>query len=140
MNTFKTKVLKSFFSFLLISMFVLPMFFVGNPAQADITGADLWGGEDLQDEFADYSQLGDEDPRTIAASVISVLLGFLGIIAVVIILYAGFLWMTAAGNEDRVATAKKVMSAGVIGLIIVLAAYGLANFMIEAIVGATTGG
>ena len=139
MNTFKMKALKSIFSLLLISMFVFPMFLIGAPAQATMEPEDLWGGGTFQEDFAAASGLGDEDPRTIAASVIAVLLGFLGIIAVVIILYAGFLWMTAAGNEDRVSTAKKVMSAGIIGLIIVLAAYGLANFAISNILTATTG-
>ena len=82
--------------------------------------------------------LGVKDPRTIAANVINILLGFLGIIAVVLILAGGFMWMTAAGNEDKVAQAKKVMSAGVIGLIIVLAAFGIAKFVVDALVGATT--
>ncbi|MFA5318522.1 MAG: pilin [Patescibacteria group bacterium] len=82
--------------------------------------------------------LGSSDPREIAARVINILLGFLGIIAVVLILVGGFMWMTAAGNDDKVATAKKVMVAGVIGLVIVLAAFGIAKFVVSALLGATT--
>jgi len=81
--------------------------------------------------------LGDTDPREMAANVVNVILGFLGIIAVILILAGGFMWMTAAGNEDKVGTAKKVMTAGVVGLVIVLAAFGIAKFVIGALVTAT---
>ena len=78
-----------------------------------------------------------KDPRVIAASVVNIMLGFLGIIAVLIILLGGFKWMTAGGNEDAVAQAKKMMTAGVIGLVIVLASFGLAQFVINALYDAT---
>jgi hypothetical protein len=45
--------------------------------------------------------------------------------------------MTAAGNEDKISQAKGMMSAGVIGLIIILAAFGIATFVMNALVAAT---
>ncbi|MFW5888708.1 MAG: hypothetical protein ACOCVY_03255, partial [Patescibacteria group bacterium] len=63
--------------------------------------------------------------------------GFLGILAVVIILIGGFKWMTAAGNEDKVGEAKKIIVAGVIGLVIILASWGIATFVLEQLMGAT---
>jgi hypothetical protein len=45
--------------------------------------------------------------------------------------------MTAAGSEDKIAKAKKIMTAAVIGLVIVLMAYALSTFVINAIIGAT---
>jgi len=81
--------------------------------------------------------LGNQDPRTTAASVINVLMGFLGIIAVVIILIGGFKWMTAGGDEAKVEEAKKLMTAGVIGLAIVLAAWGVTIFVLNALLNAT---
>ena len=66
-----------------------------------------------------------------AENIIDALLAFLGLIAVVIILIGGFQWMTAAGNEDKVKTAKRTLSAGIIGLVIVLAAWGIARFVID---------
>jgi len=65
------------------------------------------------------------DPRTIAARVIRVVLNFLGIIFLGLIVYAGFLWMTAGGAEDRVEKATKLLYRSVIGLIIILAAYSI---------------
>jgi heme/copper-type cytochrome/quinol oxidase subunit 2 len=70
------------------------------------------------------------DPRTAAMSLVKLLMTFLGIIAVVIMLYGGFIWMTAAGNEDKVDQAKKLIAAGIIGLIIILAAFLIVNFVV----------
>jgi hypothetical protein len=75
--------------------------------------------------------LANADPRTAAVSLIRLLMTFLGIIAVVIILYGGFVWLTAAGNEDKVSTAKKIIAAGIIGLIIILAAFLIVSFVIS---------
>jgi hypothetical protein len=72
----------------------------------------------------------NKDPKEMAVEIISYLITFLGIIAVGIILYGGFIWMTAAGNDDRLAKAKKIIVAGVIGLIIILAAYAIVNFIV----------
>ena len=81
--------------------------------------------------------LGNADPRDMAVSIIQVILGFLAIIVVIIILLGGFKWMTAAGNEDKVAEAKKLISAGVVGLVIILASWGIARFVVEAVLNAT---
>ena len=70
-------------------------------------------------------------------AVINVLLGFLGIIAIVIILYGGFVWLTSGGNEEKVGQAKKIISAGIIGLVIIFVAYALATFVINQLMSAT---
>ena len=88
-------------------------------------------------EINDTIQLGSRDPRIIIASIINTAMMFLGIIAVVIVLLGGFKWMTAAGNEEKVEEAKKLMGAGVIGLVIVLASWGIASFILNQLVNAT---
>jgi len=95
-----------------------------------------WGNVSTE-TIGNLTGLGVKDPREIAANVINIILGFLGIIAVVLILIGGFMWMTAAGNDDKVATAKKIMTAGIIGLVIVLAAFGIAKFVVNALITAT---
>jgi type IV secretory pathway VirB2 component (pilin) len=104
----------------------------------------LWGGPNEKRYIENNSGLpvntgGSGDIRQVIAQVIRVVLGFLGIIAVVIILFAGFKWMMAGGNEEKVGEAKKMLVAGLIGLVIILSAYALANFVISQIYGATTG-
>src|SRR3989344_5784497 len=78
------------------------------------------------------------DIRLVVARIIRVALGLLGIVALVLIVYAGFLWMTAGGNEEKISTAKKIMVNAAIGLAIILSSYAIASFVISKLVGATT--
>lgn len=103
------------------------------PAFAEIVGT----GPDLGLEYGAMTGLGEVDPRVATANVINIALGLLGIIAVVLIVYAGFRWMTSAGNEEAVSSAKKTLMAAVIGLVIILSAYTIANYVILNIYDAT---
>ncbi|MEK7103288.1 MAG: hypothetical protein AAB870_03000 [Patescibacteria group bacterium] len=67
-------------------------------------------------------------PYGTIVAIINFVLGFLGIIAVVIILIAGFKWMTAGGNDDNVKAAQTMLIQGVIGLVIILSAWGIAQW------------
>lgn len=82
------------------------------------------------------------DPRVIAARIIRIALGFLGIIALGIVLYGGFVWMTSSGNEEKLSKAKKILTSGVIGLVIIAMAFGITSFVISRLMEATgiTGG
>ncbi|MBI2552297.1 DUF4215 domain-containing protein [Candidatus Uhrbacteria bacterium] len=71
------------------------------------------------------------DPRVIVARIIRVALGFLGLVAVALILYGGFLWLTSAGNEEQIDKAKKVLVNSVIGLAIILSAFGIVQFVLN---------
>ena len=71
------------------------------------------------------------DLKHVIINIVKILLGFLGLIAVLIVLYGGFQWMTAAGNEEKVSSARATLTAGLIGLIIILAAYAIAAFVIK---------
>ena len=77
--------------------------------------------------------------QVIIARLIRTAISFVGIIAVVMIVYAGFLYMTAAGNTKRLETAKNILRQAIVGLIIVLASFGIVQFIIGKLV-ETTGG
>jgi len=81
--------------------------------------------------------LGNAEPKGAIVNIIKVIMGFLGLIAVIVILIGGFKWMTAGGNEDKVAEAKKLIVAGIIGLVIILAAFLIASFVINQLLNAT---
>lgn len=83
------------------------------------------------------SGLGTQGLTETVAGIIQVIIGFLGVVAIIIILLGGLKWMTSAGNEEKVGEAKKLLTAGVIGLIIILAAYAITTFVIEALISAT---
>ena len=116
-------------------MVMLPVFAMVLTANAQGANDMLWGGYEGNIQTA--TGLGNEDPRAMAGAVVNIVLGFLGVIAVLIILLGGFKWMTAAGNEDKVSEAKKLIGAGVIGLVIILMAFGIAQFVISALYNAT---
>lgn len=88
-------------------------------------------------EYGTYTGLGTKDLREGIMAIINVLLGFLGIIAIVIILYGGFVWLTSAGNEEKVGQAKKIITAGIIGLVIIFVSYAIASFVITQLIVAT---
>ncbi|TAK04948.1 DUF4215 domain-containing protein [Patescibacteria group bacterium] len=81
--------------------------------------------------------LGTTDVRVTVARIIRNFMGLLGIVAVLLILYGGFLWMTAAGNEEQVDKARKVIISAVIGLAIVLSSYAIAQFVMNSLLDAT---
>ena len=133
----RKKIYKNLLAVAMIMLIMVPAFALALPfpaAQAaQIKENSLWGNDAIRKDINTSIGLGEKDPRAIVASVINVALGFLGIIAVVIILLGGFKWMTAGGNEDKVAEARKLITAGIIGLIIIMAAWGIAKFVIEAL-------
>ena len=65
----------------------------------------------------------------VAARILNAFFGLLGIIFVVLFVYAGYMYMTAQGEEQKIDKAKKTMSSAVIGLIIVLMSYAIARFV-----------
>jgi len=73
-------------------------------------------------------------------SIIQIFIGLLGIIALGLVLYGGFLWMTSAGNEEKISRAKKILTNAVIGLIIILSAFAIVSFILNKLVEATTQG
>ncbi len=96
---------------------------------------------DLGLEYATNMGLASQngDVRDTAVDIVKYLMTFLGIIAVGIILYGGFVWMTASGNEDKVASAKKTITAGAIGLVVILAAFAIVTFVIQITTNAING-
>jgi len=83
--------------------------------------------------------LSSGDPRTIAARVINIVMLVLGVLAVGLIIYGGFIWMTSNGAEDKIEKAKKILKNSVIGLVIILSAWGIASFILSRLTGATNG-
>jgi hypothetical protein len=70
---------------------------------------------------AGYSQATNQTTiGEIVGMVIRTILSLLGVIFISYTVYAGFLWMTAAGNDEKIDQAKKILRNGVIGLIIIL--------------------
>jgi len=130
----KKNLLKKFFTLALALTLVVPVLAGASMAKADANSLLF---DNKQTDIQSSTGLGNTDPRVMAASIIRILLGFLGIIAVIIILWGGFMWMTSAGNETKIDTAKSMIINGFIGLLIILMAYGIATFIIDKLYSAT---
>jgi len=86
---------------------------------------------DIGMEYGNQLGLGDEDPRIIIVKIIRILLGFLGLIAVLFIMYAGWLWMTSEGDEQKVRKAKDALKSAVVGLVVMLASFAIVSFVLQ---------
>ncbi len=80
------------------------------------------------------SGLGNSDPRLVAAKIIVAALGMLGTVFLALIVYAGYLWVTSAGEEEPIIKAKMIIRNSIIGLAIVLMSYGITVFVFNGLV------
>ena len=79
--------------------------------------------------------LPEQDARVIAMYIIKNILGVLGIIFIIITLYAGFLWMTAGGNTEQIKKAKQWMVNSIIGMALVLSSWVITDYFITRVIG-----
>jgi amino acid transporter len=123
-----------------IFFFILPV--IGRAAEFD---KDINDQLNAMNEKADIMTGGSNAGATLGKTISYVIQGFLGllgIIFIILMLYAGYNWMTASGDEAKVQKAKDTIQRAVIGLIITVAAYGITYFVFQAIsgMGGTTPG
>jgi len=81
----------------------------------------------------------DTDIPAKIGTIIGAGLSFIGILFFILIIYGGFLWMTARGNEEQVKKAIELVTQACIGLAIVAAAYLITKFIGEAVLSSFTG-
>lgn len=74
---------------------------------------------------------------SIAGTIVSAFLSLLGIIFIVLMLYGGYLWMMARGNEENVTKSQDLIRSAIIGLIIITAAYAISAFVFDRIASQT---
>ena len=80
-----------------------------------------------------------ESVEVIVARLINALLAATGIILVCILVYAGFLYLTAGGDTDKVKGAKRMMVNAIIGIVIMTTAYAISLFVINQLTDAVEG-
>lgn len=73
----------------------------------------------------------------IVGKIINGAMGLLGVIFVAQMVYAGYLWMTASGEEEQLTKAKNIIRRSIVGLTIVLAAWAITNFVLYRLTAAT---
>lgn len=116
------------------AVFVFSAFFyVPTHAQAP---DDTFGVQPIEQNIA----LAGTDIRVIIGKIIRAALGLLGIIALALIVYAGFIIMTSGGDEQKITEGKKILINATIGLVIILSALAIVQFVLNALDKAIRGG
>lgn len=108
------------------------MFFMAATSSAQILNPAAQGA--IQNNAAlvqGSAGLGQASVGTIIAMIIRAGLGLLAAIFLVLMVFAGFQWMTASGNEQQIEKAQNTIKTAIIGLIIVLAAYAITYFIFK---------
>lgn len=99
--------------------------------------AQLQKSKDTLTEIGTKITDNEQELPELIGSLINVFLGILGIIFVIYTVYAGYLWMTAGGDDKKVTTSKQMLGRAVIGIVIIVAAYAISTFVIDQIITAT---
>ncbi|MBU0546286.1 hypothetical protein KKA13_03470 [Patescibacteria group bacterium] len=127
--------MKKIFQKLIISFIIISAFSI---SPANFVFADSFGLDATQKATGEAIPATIQGSKTVVelvGAIVSTLLGFIGIVFFIIILYAGFRWMFAMGNTEATTKAKDMLEASVIGLIIVVSAYAVAKFVFSGLTG-----
>lgn len=114
----------------------LPGLFLPLSTHADVLGGTETGGflRDIGEE-AGYKTV---DPHVLVARYINIFLQLVGAILVALLVYGGFLWMTAGGDQEKVKKATSTIKNAIIGLIIIVLAWSLSRFILTRLITATS--
>jgi len=104
----------------------------------------LASAQNLQNAFGDNSALDASADKAgyditsyavepIIGTVIQTFLSILGVIFLILMIYAGYNWMTAHGDEQKVTKAKETITAAIIGLVVVIGAYAISFYVIKSL-------
>ncbi|MEI6529313.1 MAG: hypothetical protein WCN88_02850 [Candidatus Falkowbacteria bacterium] len=126
--------IKNSANFLKKSSIILGLFFIFNlflsfPVLADYSFSES-SGLKTTGSTAGYNE-SSATPEQLVGRVILIVLGFVGVIFLAFMIWAGIEWMTAQGNDQKVTRAKNKITEAIVGLIIVVAAYAIAYYVIK---------
>lgn len=122
----------------IIISFLLLSFLIIGPAMAINIG-----GDQVQDAAVKAGFKEGTTETTFAETIglfIRIALSLVGMIFLILTVYAGILWMTARGEEEQIKKAQRIIVAAIIGLIITVSAYSITNFVVPAILERTASG
>ncbi|MDO4979108.1 MAG: amino acid permease [Candidatus Saccharibacteria bacterium] len=118
---------------------------IATPTYADVTCPEgtVHSGESAK-TVAECNTPKDQSLFSATDNLIAVATGVLGLVAVVVVIYGGFTYITATGDAAKIKKAKDTIIGGIVGLLVVLLAYTIVNFAVNAALGdpgsAGTGG
>ena len=122
----KNKIKHLFILLCLIVILILPYFVFAETAPLD--SLKTVGG------FSDYAEIDDNidgnNLASYAGKIVQAFFSLLGIIFLVLMLYSGYSWMTAAGDQGKVERAQNTIRRAIIGIIITIGSYAITQFIL----------
>ena len=119
---------KHVFAFTFLLLLSLLIILPSLPVRADDNLVNSQVG--MKQVGATFGNATPSDIRSTIARIINVILGFLGVIFLGFTVYAGFLYMTAAGNEEKTTESLRILRNSIIGLLILLMAWSITRFTV----------
>jgi len=118
--------------------FVFLLLFLVTLSAPSLATAVALGGLDDTAGAAGIKNSGPRDLYSLTGNTIGSIVSLVGVLFFCLMLYAGFLWTTASGDEKKVEKAKAILVAAIIGLLIVASAYVITMFAGNTLKGTTT--
>lgn len=118
-------------NFLIVTGLMTLALLLVNSLGADIAMAQAIVDED-QPAIIRALSGGQTGIRGIILTIINFFLGFLGLLAVIMVIYGGFLYVSSAGNEENVNKAKKILLYAVLGIVVIIVSFALVNTLLTA--------
>lgn len=115
----------------LTAILILPYFVF---AQTDTAANPMLGTLTDVAKSGGYATGDSSNLMTVVGTVIRAVLGLLGAIFIILMIIAGYSWMTASGNEQKVEKALSSIKRAVIGLVITLSSYAIWTFIFEKLI------
>lgn len=118
--------------FVILFFFTFLVVFV---TQTGFAQADLWdqqedtmvGVDKISGVFGEVDD--PTDPRDTFIQIVKIVLSFLALVFTLVIMWGGYTWMTSEGNQEKVGVAKKWLTRGIIGIVVILFALLIVTFI-----------
>ncbi len=128
------KFLKLIFPIFIFSLFL----FNGNMALSENPADSGYGLNTTAGHIDPFEDQVDEQEdnflQTRTGQIVGFILSFVGVLFLILMIYAGLTWMTAGGNQEQVKKARSLMINATLGLIVVLGAYVITSFIGEQLI------
>lgn len=105
---------------------------LGNDSSAN-NAANSTSGGDFGLGFVSGKGLAEGSVESIIVSILNWVTGILGVVLVALLVYGGVTYMISQGNQEDIDKAKRILTYAIIGMVVVAAAYIIAQFVIGAL-------
>lgn len=132
-----SKILIPYSLFLILALTALPTGAQDPTVEHSAAGRGLGGAAGMIEIFGRKAfgvAAPDVPVEVVAGKIIQGAMALIGVAFGILIIYGGFLWMTARGNEETVKKSINILQTAVIGFIIVVGAYAITNYVVDTVI------